>query len=173
MRNLEVDEFFEIKHPIKEGGSTYYPGIQNFQEEVLQLFVPIHQQSGGLPFGSTSCFLRPLWLRYSYISSSIIGWGHDAVMELSLKTAKWSVRGTVGGKEHGRTAVLRLFERQGGRGLEEVGHCQERAGQLPRQVLRRRLSQGLNPPLAKEHPQTCGRWHSSVTQGPLDLEIIP
>lgn len=38
MRNLEVDEFFEIKHSIKEGQSTYYPCTQNFQEKVTIIY---------------------------------------------------------------------------------------------------------------------------------------
>ena len=42
MRNLEVDEFSEIKPYIKEQESTYYPCTQNFQEKVLQSFIPIH-----------------------------------------------------------------------------------------------------------------------------------
>lgn len=56
MRNLEVDEFSEIKPYIKEQESTYYPCTQNFQEKVLQSFIPIHSQSGGLPIGLTGCF---------------------------------------------------------------------------------------------------------------------
>lgn len=56
MRNLEVVEFSEIKHYIKEQESTYYPCTQNFQEKVLQSFIPIHLQSGGLSIGLTGCF---------------------------------------------------------------------------------------------------------------------
>ena len=56
MRNLEVVEFSEIKHYIKEQESTYYPCTQNFQEKVLQSFIPIHLQSGGLSSGLTGCF---------------------------------------------------------------------------------------------------------------------
>lgn len=56
MRNLEVDEFSEIKPYIKEQESTYYPCTQNFQEKVLPSFIPIHSQSGGLSIGLTGCF---------------------------------------------------------------------------------------------------------------------
>lgn len=56
MRNLEVVEFSEIKHYIKEQESTFYPCTQNFQEKVLQSFIPIHLQSGGLSIGLTGCF---------------------------------------------------------------------------------------------------------------------
>lgn len=35
MRNLEVDEFFEIEHSMKEGKCTFYLFTQNFQEKAL------------------------------------------------------------------------------------------------------------------------------------------
>lgn len=42
MRNLEVGEFSEIKHYIKEQESTYYPCTQNFQEKSVTI---IHSYS--------------------------------------------------------------------------------------------------------------------------------
>lgn len=60
MRNLEVDEFFEIKHSIKEGESTFDPCTRNSQEKVLQSFNPIHHQSNGFSIGLSDCFFFSL-----------------------------------------------------------------------------------------------------------------
>ena len=46
MRNLEVDEFFEKEHSMKEGECTYYLFMQNFQEKVLS-FIPVEHQGDG------------------------------------------------------------------------------------------------------------------------------